>query len=184
MCTTFNKWIVTLRLYTIDFSYIVLEYNIILKTIHKEESWNFIETMNSWKTPSASTFWTSYGTSFLSSLDKRYQEILRMHCIWLYTAGLIYHFYLRKHENMSKCTGCKVNTSYERTFSCAGTQFRMLALESKAPVTQDSTSKSRTRSYENLVDVVVSGNFWSILAWPCFVTGYGRRRLFHCWSTT
>ena len=30
----------------------------------------------------------------------------------------------------------------------------------KAPVTQNSTSKSRTRSYENLVDVVVSGNFW------------------------
>ena len=45
------------------------------------------------------------------------------------------------------------------------------------------TSKSRTRSYENLVDVVVSGNFWSTLAWPCFVTGYGRRRLFHGWST-
>ena len=36
---------------------------------------------------------------------------------------------------------------------------------------QNSTSKSRTRSYENLVDVVVSGNFWSILAWPCFVRG-------------
>ena len=53
----------------------------------------------------------------------------------------------------------------------------------KAPVTQNSTSKSRTRSYENLVDVVVSGNFWSILAWSCFVTGYGRRRLFHGWST-
>ena len=53
----------------------------------------------------------------------------------------------------------------------------------KAPVTQNSTSKSRTRSYENLLDVVVSGNFWSILAWPCFVTGYGRRRLLHDWST-
>ena len=49
----------------------------------------------------------------------------------------------------------------------------------KAPVTQNSTSQSRTRHYENLVDVVVSGNLWSILAWPCFVTGYGRRRLFH-----
>ena len=36
----------------------------------------------------------------------------------------------------------------------------------EVPVTQNSTSKSRTRSYENLVDVVVSGNFWSILAWP------------------
>ena len=24
---------------------------------------------------------------------------------------------------------------------------------------------------------------WSILAWPCFVTGYGRQRLFHGWST-
>ena len=42
---------------------------------------------------------------------------------------------------------------------------------SKAPVTQNSTSKSRTKSYENLVDVVVSGNFWSILASPCFVRG-------------
>ena len=41
----------------------------------------------------------------------------------------------------------------------------------KAPVTQNSTSKSRTGSYENLVDVVVSGNFWSILAWPCLVRG-------------
>ena len=41
----------------------------------------------------------------------------------------------------------------------------------KAPITQNSTSKSCTRSYENLVDVVVSGNFWSILAWPCFVRG-------------
>ena len=41
----------------------------------------------------------------------------------------------------------------------------------KAPVTQNSTSKSRTRSYENLVDVVVSGNFRSILAWPGFVRG-------------
>ena len=41
----------------------------------------------------------------------------------------------------------------------------------KAPVTQNSTSKSRTRSHENLVDVVVSGNFWSILAWSCFVRG-------------
>ena len=41
----------------------------------------------------------------------------------------------------------------------------------KAPVTQYSTSKSRTRSYENLVDVVVSGHFWSILAWPFFVQG-------------
>ena len=38
----------------------------------------------------------------------------------------------------------------------------------KAPVTQNSMSKSHTRSYENLVGVVVSGNFWSILAWPCF----------------
>ena len=53
----------------------------------------------------------------------------------------------------------------------------------KAPVTQNSTSKSRTRSYENLVDVVVSGNLWSSLAWPCFVIGYGRWRLFHGWST-
>ena len=41
----------------------------------------------------------------------------------------------------------------------------------KAPVTQKSTSKSRTKSYENLVDVVESGNSWSILAWPCFVWG-------------
>ena len=41
----------------------------------------------------------------------------------------------------------------------------------KAPVTQNSTSKSRTGSYENLVDVVVSGNFWSILSWSCFVQG-------------
>ena len=41
----------------------------------------------------------------------------------------------------------------------------------KALVTQNSTSKSRTRSYENLVDVVVSGIFWSILAWPCLVQG-------------
>ena len=41
----------------------------------------------------------------------------------------------------------------------------------EAPVTQNSTSKSRTRGYENLVDVVISGNFWSILAWPCLVRG-------------
>ena len=41
----------------------------------------------------------------------------------------------------------------------------------KAPVTQNSTSKSRTRSHETLVDVVISGNFWSVLAWTCFVRG-------------
>jgi hypothetical protein len=33
------------------------------------------------------------------------------------------------------------------------------------------TSESRTKSSENLVDMDVSGNFWSILAWPCFVRG-------------
>ena len=27
------------------------------------------------------------------------------------------------------------------------------------------------KSYEILVDVVVSGNFWSIMVWPCFVRG-------------
>jgi hypothetical protein len=43
--------------------------------------------------------------------------------------------------------------------------------DSKGPVTQNSASKSRTKSHENLVDVVVSGNFWSILAWPCFERG-------------
>ena len=49
--------------------------------------------------------------------------------------------------------------------------FRKWLIPCKAPVTQNSTSKSRTRSYENLVDMVVSGNFWSILAWSCFVRG-------------
>ena len=54
----------------------------------------------------------------------------------------------------------------------------------EAPVTQNSTSKSRTRSYENLVDVVVSGNFWSILAWPCFVWDMAVVPLLkHCLST-
>ena len=33
-------------------------------------------------------------------------------------------------------------------------------LHAKALVTQNSTSKSRTKSYENLVDVVESGNSW------------------------
>jgi hypothetical protein len=41
----------------------------------------------------------------------------------------------------------------------------------KAPVTQHFTSEARTKSSENLVDVIVNGNFWSILAWPCFVRG-------------
>ncbi len=41
----------------------------------------------------------------------------------------------------------------------------------KGPVTQHSTSKSRSKSSENLVDVVGRGNSWSILAWPCFCTG-------------
>ena len=59
------------------------------------------------------------------------------------------------------------------------TNYNVTFMRTKAPVTQKSTSKSRAKSYENLVDVVVSGNFWSIVAWPCFVTGYGRRRLFH-----
>ena len=42
---------------------------------------------------------------------------------------------------------------------------------SVAVFTQNSTSKSRARSYENLMDVVVSGNFLSILTWSCFVRG-------------
>ncbi len=48
---------------------------------------------------------------------------------------------------------------------------RKICRTSKGPVTQNSASKSRTKSHENLVDVVVSGNFWSILAWPCFERG-------------
>ncbi len=53
----------------------------------------------------------------------------------------------------------------------------------KAPVTQHSTFKSRTKTYENLVDVVVRCNFWSIFSLTILCTGYGRRRLFHCCST-
>ena len=41
----------------------------------------------------------------------------------------------------------------------------------KALVTQNSTSKSRTKSSENLVDVAFSGSFWSIMFWLCFVRG-------------
>ncbi len=49
----------------------------------------------------------------------------------------------------------------------------------KAPITQHSTSKSRTKSYENLFDVVVRGNFLVNFGLAVLCTGYGRRRLFH-----
>ena len=60
----------------------------------------------------------------------------------------------------------------------------------QAPVTQKSTSISRTRSYENLVDVVVSGNFgqfwldralWRGMALDGCSTAEGLPR--HCLST-
>ena len=39
---------------------------------------------------------------------------------------------MRKHENMSTCTGSRVNTSYARIASSAGTQFRTQAQSLKA----------------------------------------------------
>ena len=42
----------------------------------------------------------------------------------------------------------------------------MYTCVSIAPVTQHSASKSRKKGYENLVDVVVSGNFWPVMVWP------------------
>jgi hypothetical protein len=50
-------------------------------------------------------------------------------------------------------------------------KFDVFICEGEGPVTQHFSSESRTKRTENLVDVVVSGNFWSILAWPCFVRG-------------
>ena len=44
-----------------------------------------------------------------------------------------------------------------------------MTVERVGPVTQHPTSKSRSKSYENRVDLVERGNFWRILAWPCFV---------------
>ena len=43
------------------------------------------------------------------------------------------------------------------------------------------TAKTRPKTYESLVDVVVcAGNFGVNLGLAVLCTGYGRRRLFHC----
>ncbi len=62
--------------------------------------------------------------------------------------------------------------------SCSAVAFE-LAVKPR-PVTQHSTSKSRRKTYENLVDVGVRGNFSVNFGLTVLCTGYGRRRLFHC----
>ena len=58
--------------------------------------------------------------------------------------------------------------------------------------------QNASKSYENLVDMVVRGNVWSILIWPCFVRGmavggcstaealpeHALSRVFHACSTS
>jgi hypothetical protein len=47
----------------------------------------------------------------------------------------------------------------------------ILEFGAKGPVIQHFTSESRTKRSDNLVDVVVSGKGWSILARSCFIQG-------------
>ena len=66
---------------TINSWYITVKYNKILNTLQKEESKNFVQTMNSQKTAPYLTLSGGLQASFLSSLDKIYYEILGVHCI-------------------------------------------------------------------------------------------------------
>ena len=58
----------------------MVKYSMILKRTTKEESHNFVETMNWEKKPHSSPLRASYGVSLLSSMGERYCEIPKVHC--------------------------------------------------------------------------------------------------------
>ena len=78
-----SDWEITLE-DTIDSLYITIVCTTILKSIWKEEIQICVHTMSSEKTPHTSPSQVSYGVCILNSLEKRYHEISRLHCMcWL-----------------------------------------------------------------------------------------------------
>ena len=68
----------------IDSRYSAEKYNTISNKMRKEESKNFLQTLNSEKTPHSSPLRASYGASFLSSSGNRCSEISRVHHVSLF----------------------------------------------------------------------------------------------------
>ena len=62
---------------------------------------------------------------FKSNMIPRFKAVTMI--LYIY----IYNFVWRRHENMSPCTGSRMNSNYERNASRVGAQFRTRASESQ-----------------------------------------------------
>ena len=99
--------------YIIDYRYNPVGYTRILNRIQKDESYSFVQTMNSQITPHTLPLCASYGASILRSLEKKYREISKGFCgTYLFHSHLLHiHRYrcscniqghLRKHHHSDR----------------------------------------------------------------------------------
>ena len=101
--STFNliSWAITYLPYTIDSRYIAVECNTILNIIRKEESLNFVQTMNLEKAPIPRPRGRDTGHLFSSHLEHRYHKISEMRFICIYetqTSSPLSHLVLTLQE--------------------------------------------------------------------------------------
>ena len=79
-----------------------------------------------------------------------------------------YHFVWSRHNNMSPCTGSKVNSNYERIASRVGTQFRTRASESQ----------------KHLPPPTVVSKVLTTRPWPTRQNGLASAEQYHTLNTT